>query len=440
MYFNEVKAREVTNYLLKNDIKIYRQFIPLINNFNSQQLEKLFNGIEEYDYKIKIHYHFQLLIAKFNNFKNLLLEWYEDNENYIYLKELWLKNISLESLINMKESEIEQCLENKDIYINKWPKDKKDIFLQNLRNSQNTIYKKIKRFFLSIPERIKKLLEIINSLSKELEKKGVGDIASNLLNYGSSIALILFNCPQLGAYKDICKDFISNLTSKISFKEGIEYIKKNLSNYKGTLKSIYDNKGTKALYVLTSLYNLGSSIYNIYSINKLMEKIENENYENQIKNLAKEFRNDRENIHRDLNSCDISQYDKILEEGITKIEGHKNKLSYIIIGINKYIQEVEEKTSSQISSLIGDIAQFGIGIIGGIVTGGATSGLYFVNAGLNAFSVILNGVNIDKLKDLNKELLSYKKQADTLHNEIKQELLDLHSRINEDKEAAAIYF
>ena len=440
MFFNEGKAREVTNYLLKNDIKMYRQFIPLINGFNSEQFEKLFNGIDDYDYKIKMHYHFQLLIAKFNNYKNLLLEWYEDNENYKYLKELWLKNISFESLINMKDIEIEQCLENKDIYINEWPKDKKEIFLLNLRDSRNTIYKRIKRFFSSIPEKLKKLLELINSLTIELEKKGIGDIASNLLNYGSSIALIFANCPQLSTYRDICKDFITNLPSKISFKEGIEYIKQNLPNYKGILKSIYDKKGTKALYVLTSLYNLGSSIYNIFSINKLMKEIDDKDYENEIKKIEDEFRNDRKNIHADLNSCDISQYDKILKEGIDKIENHEKKLRNIIIGINKYIEEVETKKGSQISSLIGGIAQLGIGIIGGIVTGGVTSAIYFASSGLNAISVIINGVNIDKLRDLNKKLLSFKQKADSLHNEIKNELYELNSLLKADQEAAPIYF
>ena len=440
MNFNQAKAREVTNYLLKNDIKIYRQFIPLINGFNSEQFENLFNGIDNYDYKIKMHYHFQLLIAKFNNYKSLLLEWYEDNENYIYLKELWLKNISFESLINMKDIEIEQCLENKDIYINKWPKDKKDIFLQNLRDSRNTIYKRIKRFFLSIPEQCKRLLELINSLSIELKKKGIGDIASNLLNYGSSIALIFANCPQLSTYRDICKDFITNLPSKISFKEGIEYIKQNLPNYKGILKSIYDKKGTKVLYAITSVYNLGSSIYNIFSINKLMQEIKNEDYENEIKKIEDEFRNDRKNIHADLNSCDISQYDKILKEGIDKIENHEKKLRDIIIGINKYIEEVETKKGSQISSLIGGIAQLGIGIVGGIVTGGVTSAIYFASSGLNAISVIINGVNIDKLRDLNKKLLSFKQKADSLHNEIKNELYELNSLLKADQEAAPIYF
>lgn len=439
MFFNEEKAREVTNYLLKNDIKIYRQFIPLINDLNAEQFEKLFNGIEDYDYKIKMNYHFQLLIAKFNNYKNLLIEWYEDNENYIYLKELWLKNISLESLIDKKDFEIEQCLENKDIYINKWPKDKKDIFLQNLRDSKNTIYKKIKRFFTSIPEKLKKLLELINSLSIDLEKKGIGDIASNLLNYGSSIAMIFANCP-LKAYKNMFKDFISNLPSKISFKEGINYIKQNLPKYKGILKTIYDKKGTKALYVLTSLYNLGSSIYNYYSINKIMKEIENKDYENEIRKIEEQFRNDRESIDNDLKSCDISQYDMILREGIEKIENHEKKLRDIIIGINKYLEEVESKKDSQISSLIGGIAQIGIGIIGGVVTGGATSALYFASSGINALSVIINGVNIDKLKDLNKKLLSYKEKADSLNNEIKQKLYELKSLLKADQEAAPIYF
>ncbi len=131
---------------------------------------------------------------------------------------------------------LSNVLKAKDIYINKWPSDKKDIFIQNLRASKNTIYNKLKKFFSSIPENIKKLLEIINSLSKNLEKNRIGDIASNLLNYGCTIVFILVNCPQIVTYKDICKDFIISLSSNISFKEGIQYIKQNLSNYKGILK------------------------------------------------------------------------------------------------------------------------------------------------------------------------------------------------------------
>ena len=101
---------------------------------------------------------------------------------------------------------------------------------------------------------------------------------------------------------------------------------------------------------------------------------------------------------------------------------------------------MELKKGYQISSLIRAIVQFGIGIIGSIVIGGVASAIYFMKSGVNAISVIINGVNIDKLKDLNKKLLSYKKKADILHNEIKKELFKLQSLLDDDKEAASIYF
>lgn len=440
MIFNEEKAREATNYLLKNDIKIYRQFIPLINDLDSESFENLFNGRIDFEYKIKMHHHFKMLIAKFDNFKCLLQEWYEEENNYKYLKELWLKNISLECLINMKDIEIEKSLEKKDIYISKWPSDIKELFLQNVRQTTNTVYNKIKEFFKSIPAQLKKLLELINSLSNQLEKKGIGDIANNLLNYGISIFLLLSNCPQIKAYKDVCKDFITQLSSNISFKEGIKYLKNNLGKYKDILKKIYDKKSTKVLYVVTSLYSLGSSIYDIYSINKLMKKIKDDNYGKQIKRIEDNFISHRKQIHEDLNNCDFTLYDSILKDGIEKIENDEYKLKQIMIKIDNYIQEVDDKKKAQVSGIIGGVAQFGIGIVGGIVTGGISSALYFASSFLNGISVIIRGINIDKLKDLNKELKDYKKQADILHNDIYNEIIDLRNILKQDQEAAPVYF
>lgn len=440
MIFNEEKAREAANYLLKNDIKIYRQFIPLIDELDSESFENLFNGNNNFKYKIKMHHHFKMLIAKFDNFKCLIQEWYEEENNYKYLKELWLKNISLESLINMKDIEIESNLENKDIYISQWPPEIKELFLQNVRQTTNTIYNKIKKFFKSIPEQIKKLLEIINSLSTELEKKGIGDIAKNLLNYGISITLLLSNCPQIKAYKDICKDFITNIPSKTCFKDGIKFIKNNLGKYKDILKSIYDKKSTKVLYVIVSLYNLGSSIYDIYSINKLMKKIKDNDYGKQLERIEKNFNEHRKQIHEDLDNCDFKQYDIILKDGIEKIERDENDLKQIMREIDNYIREVDAKKKAQVSSIIGGIAQVGIGIIGGIVTGGVSSAIYFASSGLNAISVIIRGINIDKLKDLNKDLKSYKEKADILHGEIYKELNELKTMLKQDQEAAPVYF
>ncbi len=101
---------------------------------------------------------------------------------------------------------------------------------------------------------------------------------------------------------------------------------------------------------------------------------------------------------------------------------------------------MELKKGCQISSLIRAIVQFVIGIIGSLVIEGVASAIYFMESGVNSISVIINGVNIEKLKDLNKKLLSYKKKSDILHNEIKKELFELQSLLDDDKEAASIYF
>ena len=283
------------------------------------------------------------------------------------------------------------------------------------------------------------MLELINSLTYQLEKKGIGDLAKNLFNYSTSIILLLSNCPQAEAYKDMCKDFIKKFPSNISFENGIKYVKNNLGKYKNILKNIYDKKSTQVFYVITSLYNLGSSIYDIYSINNLMKKIKDNNYGQKLQTIEKKFNEHRKQIHEDLNNSDFTQYDSILKDGILKIETDENELKQIMIEIDNYIREVDERKKAQVSSIIGGVAQFGIGIIGGIVTGGVGSALYFTSSGFNAISVIIRGINIDKLKDLNRQLKDYKNQADILHNEIYKELNDLRTMLKQDQEAAPVY-
>ena len=170
-----------------------------------------------------------------------------------------------------------------------------------------------------------------------------------------------------------------------------------------------------------------------------MKKIKDNNYVQRLQTIEKKFNEHRKQIHEDLNNCDFTQYDSILKDGIEKIETDENDLKQIMIEIDNYIREVDDKKNAQFSNIIGGVAQVGIGIIGGILTGGATSALYFTSSGLNAISVIFRGINIDKLKDLNRDLKDYKNQADILHNEIYKELTDLKTMLKQDQEAAPVY-
>ena len=108
--FEEPTARNLVDMVLKSDAKMYRKFLPEIRKLDSVSFKNMFYGNKNYDYKIKNRLNFNLLLDKFDNFKCLLEEWYEDKDTYDYIKELWEKYISIESLKDKTEKEIEDFL------------------------------------------------------------------------------------------------------------------------------------------------------------------------------------------------------------------------------------------------------------------------------------------------------------------------------------------
>ena len=110
--FNESKARELIYILLKNDIIIYKKLIPEIKKLNSEAFENMFKGVpfkkndandEGYYYPVKNKKEFEKLLNKIDNFAIIMEQWYQDENYYEYLKELWIKYISIEELrIKMK--------------------------------------------------------------------------------------------------------------------------------------------------------------------------------------------------------------------------------------------------------------------------------------------------------------------------------------------------
>lgn len=117
---------------------------------DSQSFENLFQGIpfknknlneydeEGYDYKVKNKKNFEKLLDKFDNFSIILEDWYLDEKYYKYLKELWIKYISIENLKERDEKKLEEILKSNQIdYIN-WPDGIKDDFKTKINNTSNT--------------------------------------------------------------------------------------------------------------------------------------------------------------------------------------------------------------------------------------------------------------------------------------------------------------
>ena len=143
MSFNEESARKIIEYLLEDDIDDFSRWLPLIEDFNSEQIEKLLNGDRFYEYPVKNKDIFINLVQKFDNFEKITLKWYQKEENYKYLKQLWLNYISIEDIRPLLQKDknnqkLINYLENKKINYSQWPQEVKDEFEKCARKTIGT--------------------------------------------------------------------------------------------------------------------------------------------------------------------------------------------------------------------------------------------------------------------------------------------------------------
>ena len=128
------------------------------------------------------------MLAKFNNYRAILYQWY-DSENintYEYLEQLWLKNISFESLSGKDNNQIENFLKDNKINFKNRDNDIKNDLFDVIGQSRDTDYKKIENFFKNMPKEMKIFLSYDKGCSDELEKKGAKEIAQKVLEVGGN--------------------------------------------------------------------------------------------------------------------------------------------------------------------------------------------------------------------------------------------------------------
>lgn len=130
--------------LLSKDKKRFSYFIPTIQNFKDEEIDALYTGDMEYKFEnVPKPYFFKLLQYKFENFRDYLEEW-GDEDKYDkykpYLIELWTKYPCIEEMQKITdEKELVKQMESSGIKYSTWPDFVKKSFLEQKNNAQNTI-------------------------------------------------------------------------------------------------------------------------------------------------------------------------------------------------------------------------------------------------------------------------------------------------------------
>lgn len=440
--FDETSARRIIKFLLKEDFNIYKKFLPDIIKFDSDSLYNMFKGNKNYKYKIKdIRYHFDFLLDKFDNFRYLLEEWYDDEDKYKYIQELWLNYVSLESLRERNKYEIESFLTKKKINYKNWPKEIKDIFLRIIDNTRNTVIYNFKITFQNLPEKIKTVLGTFYSLSNYFKKIGEKYLSKFVIEYIKSALGCLTNT-DFDVIKGRFLYFLSEYTpSDIDLTLILDFLQENIFQIIWSVADGLKSTIASILYGVTCILKLFSSIK---SCNDILEEAENiKELKKDVKTIAEGFRIQKEIILKQLikeGHKNINRSNLIIENCITEINFYKKRIMDLICNINRYISKNKNEELSHGLCLASSLIYLGIGIAGGILSGGVLAAVYIGGAIGHGINGIIFGVNIGLLEMNNSKLKKIMENAEKVEDEIDKELWKIRKILNENKEVVILYY
>lgn len=333
-YFDEQKARDLVDILLKNDISIYRKLLPEVQNLDSESFKNLFEGADDYDFQVKNKKLFTKLSIKFNNFQVLLEEWYHDSKYYEYLKELWTRYPCIENLRDKDDKSFEDMLKSYKINYSNWPEEIKYEFKTLVSNTQDTRAYELKNLiedkFSQLNNVLEELIVFRNTMKNQGEEAQIYTKNSQnlIMNIISTIVIpigayfgkksidekeikaakkiISSKCLSQKEADFISKDFI-NLIEKDKCTGCYNYIDKNKNLHKlnikcknGKIDNLCLGKKFKAffkckmvcgLHAALSFLNLGWSVYELTQTYKGFNEIKN--YKIRLEEIISLF-----NIHK----------------------------------------------------------------------------------------------------------------------------------------------
>jgi tetratricopeptide (TPR) repeat protein len=483
--FNAEKAKELINFLLINDINIYKKLIPEINCLNSEDIEMLFNGEIDYDYNIKNKKILKKLLDKFDNFQVVLEEWYKNKKYYEYLKMLWIKYPCIEDLKEKNMEELEKIMDSYSIDFRNWPEEIKNEFKELINQTSDTrayeLKKEIDNKYCQISAVLKELAVIKNE-SKNWGKQGnlLSMNASNLLtNIIQTICIPIgmytlgkswynkviqekeqkslrklickeFVCEQKDG-EQICKKFVKYIEEKdLSGSRHFTYTQKNgikkeldLTCDKGKLdnlepfkkaKTFFKSKLVCGLHAGLSFINLCWSIYELNQTYKDAEIIKK--YTKRLDDIIKAFES-----HQELIGVIPDDFEKAISHIkyiLSLIAEDQRKLSILIEDI---LKRLEFQNSQKDKSVKGIFASIGLGIFGvagACLTGGGTAIVYGVSTLSNILSLAIHAKNIsESTKYINqyhallKKAMNEQKRMQKQYEDLVERLMNM---INEEKD------
>jgi len=280
-YSDIEQKKELAKFLLNNDIKIFKRHLDEVMNLKNEDFYELFEGNTEFSYNTQNKREFKQLAQKFDDNKDLTIEYYNKTEYYEAVLSIWKPNILYKLKTAGNEKEQNNILTKYKINTSSWD----DNFEEYLRNILN--YKPVK----TLAQRAKNYIEDNYGDFDELIKCVTH--CKNKVENGEKTHCnkkLFINLDS--ATEKIVGEFIPHFMKQIG--QGVinldfDYRKKEMQN---TIKKIKTSKLTKS-----EEKELINEVLKIYKINN-----DKEEEEQKIKKMKEDKEKDNKKNEKDKNN------------------------------------------------------------------------------------------------------------------------------------------
>ena len=455
--YNEDKARYLVDYLLEDDIPVFKKLRKEIRTMDSHSFINLFQGVRfknpqnanGFEYKVKNKKSFQELLEKFDNFYDIIESWYLDESYYKYIKDLWLNYISIKDLVEMNENAREELLKSYDIDYKNWPENVKQEFIRIIRLSKNKkiftekrekeiseIHNEFKRVLKEMYEfkakietepemetyekNTDKFIDTIKSILKPAQKlfQGKSGKLLSLLGIIPTAGAFMLNGKTIDIPTETKDDYDYDYDDDYDYEDDLVQSSEN-SKEEEMLKNFWENPNLQLyIYSALSFIHLGWSVWEFKNAYQDLTQIKKNivEYDQTLKEIEKQFNEHKEKIG--ILPDNFIEALKIISEVFKEIGKDYSELQDLINKINKDIEIAQKHKDNSTFGLIGSTL---LGVGGFLITKNPSS-LYNISLTLNVVTgightavIVDSNITIGKLKNIK---IKAEKQKEIIKAEI----------------------
>ena len=206
---NLSKKRKLAEFLVSSDLNIFKRHLEDIKKLNDKDFNELFQGNTEFKFNVANEKSFKQLVQKFEDNKDLISEWYDKEEYYNCISQIWRPNIFL--LLRDKENVEKQkeLLAKYKIDISKWDGRFRERFIILINISP--IKKLAEKMKIFVKEKYGDFDELIN-----ISEKCIKILKNNGDFYCNKVEIANLDASLLRLIKEFVPYFLNHFSGEIS--------------------------------------------------------------------------------------------------------------------------------------------------------------------------------------------------------------------------------